>query len=79
MNLIQHLVAFKAEVLGSYLQNKINLLKYYLGFFEGFKFSAVAIGVAEADAGIYLDEIFSKTATPSTQLAEYLREIHGKT
>ena len=64
MNLIQHLVAFKAEVLGSYLQNKINLLKYYLGFFEGFEFSAVAISVAEADAGIYLQEIFSKTAIP---------------
>ena len=40
MNLIQHLVAFKAEVLGSELYNKINPLKIFM---ESFKFQTIGI------------------------------------
>ena len=92
MNLIQHLVAFKAEGFGSDLQNKVNHLKIFMksfkfqnfgifpsiSHFEGFEF--LAIGAAKADAGINSSrKLFSKTAIPQTQLAEYMTEIYGKT
>ena len=40
MNLIQHLVPFKEDVLGSDLQNKINLLKIFM---KSFKFQNLGI------------------------------------